>query len=54
MATSSIGKKFVVKDDAAFDILLKVMQQKPRHPKPTRDYYEEGKKALEEYYKNRG
>lgn len=49
MATSSIGKKFVVKDDAAFDVLIRVMQKEVPKRKPV-GYYEEGIRMLKKYW----
>lgn len=49
MATSSIKKDFVIKDDKAFDVLLKVMQQKKKTEHSV-DYCEEGKRTLKKYF----
>ena len=49
MATSSIRKDFVIKDDKAFDVLIKVMQKKVPQ-KHSVGYYEKGKEELKKYW----
>lgn len=51
MATSSITKKFVVKDDKACERLISVLSQPTSRKKKsnTPSKYEEGKKKLAQY-----
>ena len=50
MATSSITKEFVLKDDKACDVLINVLNTpSKRKKKPHLGQYEEGKKLLEKY-----
>lgn len=49
MATSSITKNFVIKDDAAFDVLIRVMQKEVPRREPV-GYYEEGVRMLKKYW----
>ncbi len=47
MATSSITKEFVIKDNKACDKLISILsERKPRRKRPTSNKYEEGKKLL--------
>ena len=50
MATSSITKSFVIKDDKAREKLIKALND--RTPKKTveTNYYEDGKKKLAQYF----
>lgn len=51
MATSSITKRFVIKDDAACDRLIEALNKKNTHEKSTSSKrYDEGKKILKQYY----
>lgn len=52
MATSSITKKYVIKDDNACDKLIQVLTEDKftRKKKPASKKYEEGKKLLAQYY----
>lgn len=50
MATSSITKEFVIKDDKTCDKLIKAMEKSSSEPTVTRNYYEEGKEKLEQYF----
>ena len=50
MATSSITKEFVIRDDKACDRLIKVLSQPSKRKKPNSpNRYEEGKKKLAQY-----
>ena len=49
MATSSITKKFVIKDEKACDTLISVLSQKSKRKKTTSNKYEEGKKLLAQH-----
>ncbi len=47
MATSSITKEFVIKDNKACDKLISILsEKKPRRERPASNKYEEGKKLL--------
>ncbi len=51
MATSSITKKFIIKDDKACDRLIAALAApKPRQMKKSSNSYEEGKKQLAHYF----
>ena len=52
MATSSITKEFVLKDDKACDRLIKVINEQSKRKKPDKsiDKYEEGKRKLIQYF----
>lgn len=51
MATSSITKKFVIKDNESCDRLIAVLTEKTsRRKKTTSNKYEEGKKLLAQRY----
>lgn len=50
MATSSITKKFVIKDDKTYDKLIKILAETPpRKKNVSSKKYEEGKKLLAQY-----
>lgn len=49
MATSSITKKFIIKDDETFENLIRA-SKKPKKRVRTSNVYEEGKKKLEQYF----
>ena len=49
MATSSITKKFIIKDDATFDKLIQA-SKRPKKRVKTSNAYEDGKKVLEQYF----
>lgn len=49
MATSSITKRFIIKDDATFENLIKA-SKKPKKRVRTSNAYEEGKKQLKQYF----
>ena len=50
MPTSSITKKFVIKDNSVCDTLIKVMSEKSRRRKKTSSQkYKEGKKLIAQY-----
>lgn len=50
MATTSITKKFVIKDDAACEKLIQILSSKStRKKKKTSNRYEEGKKILTQF-----
>jgi hypothetical protein len=52
MATSSITKKFVIKDDKACDKLIKVINEPSKRKEPIKssNKYDEGKKKLAQYF----
>lgn len=49
MATSSITKKFVIKDDTTFENLIQASRKPMKRVRST-NIYEEGKKKLEQYF----
>lgn len=49
MATSSITKTFIIKDDEACERLIKALNE-PTPKKIETNYYEEGKKKLAQYF----
>ena len=50
MATSSITKSFVIKDDKACDKLIKALNDTTPKKVVKTNYYEEGKKKLTQYF----
>lgn len=52
MATSSITKKFIIKDEEACDKLIQILTNNKftRKKKSASKKYEEGKKLLAQYY----
>ena len=50
MATSSITRAFIIHDDAACDRLIKALNEPVQKKEISRNYYEEGKKKLAEYF----
>lgn len=50
MATSSITKSFVVKDDKACDNLIKALNTPTPRKVVKTNYYEEGKEKLVRYF----
>lgn len=51
MATSSITKSFVIKDDKACDKLIKALSDTTPKKMVSTNYYEEGKKKLAQYFR---
>lgn len=50
MPTSSITKKFVIRDNSVCDTLIKVLsEESQRRKKPSSKKYEEGKEILAQY-----
>ena len=49
MPTSSITKKFIIKDDATFENLI-MASKKPKKRVKSSNAYEEGKKSLKQYF----
>ena len=50
MATSSITKSFVIKDDRACDKLIRALNDTTTQKVVKTNYYEEGKKKLAQYF----
>lgn len=50
MATSSITKRFVIKDDKVCDRLIKALKEPAPKKTVNTNYYEEGKKLLVQYF----
>ena len=50
MATSSITKKFVIKNDEACDRLIEILNENSPKKEVNADFYEEGKRTLEQYF----
>ncbi|MCM1039424.1 MAG: hypothetical protein NC434_08875 [Ruminococcus sp.] len=50
MATSSITKTFVIKDEKVCDKLIKALNDTPPRKAVKTNYYEEGKKKLTQYF----
>ena len=50
MATSSITKQFVIRDEKACDKLINALNKKRRKKPVTSNKYDEGKKLLAQYY----
>lgn len=50
MATSSITKSFVIKDDRACDKLIKALSDTTPKKVVKTNHYEEGKKKLAQYF----
>jgi len=50
MATSSITKSFVIKDDRTCEKLIKAMNESTPKKEISTNYYEEGKKKLAQYF----
>lgn len=50
MATSSITKSFIIKDDKTCDKLIKSLNNPVPSKRIDTNYYEEGKKKLAQYF----
>ncbi len=50
MATSSITKQFVIKDEKVWDKLIEALKEPVPEKVIDTNYYEEGKKLLAQYF----